>query len=435
MKNSSEKETRINCKAVHVTLHKITEQSHDYWLERGKKFRSNVSAVLVGLEENHEEGKGLHVHIVIQFTTRQKLAREQFVDHFGTDSLHIASKPSKDALLMALGYVSKTGNTKQWGDFVYRGIALDPNPEVYRFQYQVKSVEDGIRYFHKVIKEHIKDEDIIEKFAEREDAIGIWLQQHSTHRNTLVKLAHTWNLKYRNSRKTGFKFYDWVKSEHALKQHYKTYLDEFPSIFEKHLPKNSELKLEDDYTNHVEEDMKVLGVVVDQIEESIKHGHKRPHKSLNLYLWSLAPSFGKTRLLRFLDDHLMAYRLPDDQYYVDYKNDVYTILVSDEAARFLQTKSYSHLKHIFEGGRVEFNRKGKTKVMKRDNPLIVLAENESFEDLMGRYFPDRYEKQVMATRVLDLQLKSRATLHFLIDRCVATKNKPLPLFKSSDTGA
>ena len=421
---------RLQAKAVHVTIHKLANPSLDYWLGKARKFRSNVSAVLVGLEENHEEDKGLHVHIVIQFTTSQDLSRKQFVDHFGSDSIHIATKASKDAIVMALGYVSKTGNVRQYGDFMFRGVPLDPNPEVYRFQYQVKSIEDGLRYFEKVIKEHIKDEDIIEKFAEREDAIGRWLRRHVTHTNTLIKLAHTWNLKYRNSRKTGFKFYEWVKDEHALKQHYKGYLAEFPLIFEKHLPKNSDLKLEDDYTNHVEEDMKVLGVVVDQIEEAIKYGHKRPHKSLNLYLWSLAPSFGKTRLLRFLDDHLMAYRLPDDQYYVDYKNDVYTILVSDEAARFLQTKSYSHLKHIFEGGRVEFNRKGKTKVMKRDNPLIVLAENESFEDLMGRYFPDRYEKQVMDTRVLDLQLKSRATLHFLIDRCVATKNKPLPLFEA-----
>ena len=430
MKSGKKKDGRISTKAVHVTIHKLENPSLDYWIGKARKFRSNVSAVLVGLEENHQEGKGLHVHIVIQFTTRQDLSRKQFVEHFGSDSVHIAKKASKDAMVMALGYVSKTGNVKQYGDFMFRGVPLDPNPEVYRFQYQVKNIEDGLRYFEKVIKEHIKDEDIIEKFAEREDAIGRWLRQHVTHTNTLIKLAHTWNLKYRNSRKTGFKFYDWVKSEHALKQHYKVYLGDFPSIFAANLPADSKLKLEEDYAGHVDHDIAQIGLIVRRLEEAIKYGHKRPHKSLNLYLWSLAPSFGKTRLLRFLDDHLMAYRLPDDQYYVDYKNDVYTILVSDEAARFLQTKSYSHLKHIFEGGRVEFNRKGKTKVMKRDNPLIVLAENESFEDLMGRYFPDRYEKQVMDTRVLDLQLKSRATLHFLIDRCVATKNKPLPLFEA-----
>jgi hypothetical protein len=114
---------------------------------------------------------------------------------------------------------------------------------------------------------------------------------------------------------------------------------------------------------------------------------------------------------------MMAYRLPDDQYYVDYENGMYEVLVSDEAAAFLKSKDYSHLKHILEGERVEFNLKGQPKILKEDNPLIVLADNMSFNDLMKKHFPKRYDKAVMATRVLDLELKSRATLHFLLDKC------------------
>lgn len=418
-KENTKKEFRIDAKYVHVTLHKLTNNSKTYWLEKGKIFRRNTVACLVGLEENHAEDKGLHAHIVIQFSTKQKLSRKQFVDHFGTDSLHIATKPNKEALLMALGYVSKTGNTAQHGTFMYRGTALDSDPEVYRFQYQVKTIPDGLRYFHKVIKEHIdKDKNIIKKYAKREDAIGIWLQQHRTATTTLHKLAQTWYLDAQNERKQGFGVREWVSDPSRLLGAYLAYLKEFPDIFKKHLPGDSILVLEHDYDQYATHDLAVLEKVVRRLREAQQYASKRPHKTLNLFLWSNAPSFGKTRLLEFLDTHMMAYRLPDDQWYVDYENGMYQVLVSDEAAAFLKTKDYSHLKHILEGKRVEFNLKGREKIYKEDNPLIVLADNMSFKDLMKKYFAKRYDQDVMATRVLDLELKSRATLHFLLDRCI-----------------
>ena len=128
---------------------------------------------------------------------------------------------------------------------------------------------------------------------------------------------------------------------------------------------------------------------------------------------------------------MMAYRLPDDQYYVDYEDGLYQVLVSDEADSFIKTKEYSHLKHIFEGQKVEFNRKGKTKVYKEDNPMIILADNISFDELMQKRHGSLYTKEVMVTRVEDIELKSRATLHFFIDRCITTEGRAvqLPLFE------
>ena len=206
--------------------------------------------------------------------------------------------------------------------------------------------------------------------------------------------------------------------DRKLGQAYKEYLKEFPAIFKKELPNRSKLVLEDDYASHKKNDIEVLKAVCGYISEALDKGHNRPLKSLNIYLWSRNPSFGKTRLLNFLDDHMMTYRLPDDQYYVDYENKMYEVLVSDEADAFIRTKDYSHLKHIFEGQRVEFNRKGKEKVMKEDNPLLILADNVSFDDLMKKRHPARYTHDVMATRVKSLELRSRATLHFLLDRCI-----------------
>ena len=413
---------RIDAKYVHITLHKLKNEDKTYWLEKARTFRANVVAVLVGLEENHAEGKGVHAHIFVQFSTKQRLSRKQFVEHFGTDSLHISTRRSKDDLLQGLGYVSKTGNIDQYGTFMYRGAELDTNPEVYRFKYQVKSVEDGMQYFDKVIQENLgKDKNIIKRYARRNDAIGRWLRKNRQHTNTLHKLAHTWGLEYENAQKQGFKFKEFVGDDRALARAYEAYLKQFPDIFEQELPEFSKLVLESDYATHKAHDLEVLRKLCGMLKIALEKGYNRPLKSLNIYLWSRNPSFGKTRLLNFLDEHMMTYRLPDDQYYVDYENKMYQVLVSDEADAFIRSKDYSHLKHIFEGQRVEFNRKGKEKVYKEDNPLLILADNVSFDTLMQKRHPTRYSKEVMETRVVSLELRSRATLHFLMDRCIVKK--------------
>ena len=414
-----EDKDRIQAKYVHITLHKLVSDDKAHWLEKARSFRVNVTAALVGLEENHEEDKGVHAHIFIQFSTRQTLSRKQCVDHFGTDSIHISTRKSKDDLLQGLGYVSKTGNIAQYGTFTYRGEELGTNPEVYRFKYQVQSVDDALAYFYKVMRENLgKNRNIIKEYAKRDDAIGQWLQKHRQHTNSMHKLAHTWALDYANEQKKGFRIRPLVQDDRALAQAYTAYLKLFPEIFARNLPERSKLVLEADYSYHQDSDLEVVRALCEHLQMALEYGPNRPLKSLNVYIWSRNPSFGKTRLLNFLDDHMVTYRLPDDQYYVDYENGMYQVLVSDEADAFIKSKDYSHLKHIFEGQRVEFNRKGKEKVLKEDNPLLILADNVSFDALMKKRHPQRYSHDIMATRVECLELYSRATLHFLIDRCL-----------------
>ena len=57
-----------------MTLYKLDNDDKAYWVEKARTFRTNVVAVLVGLEENHAEGKGVHAHIFMQFSTYQKLS-------------------------------------------------------------------------------------------------------------------------------------------------------------------------------------------------------------------------------------------------------------------------------------------------------------------------------------------------------------------------
>ena len=98
---------------------------------------------------------------------------------------------------------------------------------------------------------------------------------------------------------------------------------------------------------------------------------------------------------------------------------------------FLKTKEYNHLNLLLEGGPVEFNLKGKTKVVKTDNPLIVMAGNQPFDDIMVKYFPKQYMKEVMVVRVESLELKSRVALHFLIS-CVFGWDKDQPIVELPD---
>ena len=418
-KTKDRKENRLNVRYVHVTLQKITNPDKEYWVDKGKYFKDNVKAVLVGIEENHQERKGVHAHIVIQFTTRQDLSRRQFVKHFGTDSIHIAPKADKNALIMALGYVSKTGNNRSFGTFTYKGIEIPKDPDVLRFKHLVRNREDGMEYFRKVVKENIKKGEvgIIEKFAERDDPIGTWLQINPACTKKLEHLENTYRVEYVNGRKKGIEARDFAKDPEQLRQVYKYYLREFPKVFINNRKRRNIRALEKDYDQHIEHDLAQMGVILDTLEEAEKYGPDRPRKSMNLHIWSKLPGFGKTRLVEFLEEITMVFGLPEDKYYVDYKNGVFKVLVSDEAEMFLSTKKYSHLKVLLEGRPAEFNRKGKQKIIKRDNPLVMLCSNRPLKETMEMIFGEKHQEDPMKDRVRCVELKSRATLHFMIS-CV-----------------
>ncbi len=77
----------------------------------------------------------------------------------------------------------------------------------------------------------------------------------------------------------------------------------------------------------------------------------------------------------------------------------------------------SHLCLLYEGQSAEFNRKDKHAILKTDDPLILACDNVPFNFIMKKYHDNNnYTAEVFNTRVLDLEIKSRATIHFLIDR-------------------
>ena len=144
-----------------------------------------------------------------------------------------------------------------------------------------------------------------------------------------------------NKGKKGVQPRAFAKEPEKLRKVYQAYLKLFPRIFDRNLPEKEikkEIVLEEDYVGYIEHDLEVMFCIIKRLEGAIMYGHKRPHKFINLYLCSKAPSFGKTWLMKFLNAYLMTYRLPEDQYYVDYENNTYQVLVSDEADVFPKNK-------------------------------------------------------------------------------------------------
>ena len=405
-----------------VTIEKLVNRDIGFWEEKAKTFRPNLVAYIVGLEENHKKAKGLHVHMLLQYSTKQDLGRGQFLKHFESEAVNVrAPGKGKQNILNLMSYVSKTGNIKKYGDFIYRGSVLTSDPVELYFQTQVKSTSDAIAFFQKKIKESINSRNgVIEETVLKENAIGRYLLARPALRKELEKVEHAWRFSYQNSLKKGFEFEKFVYDKDALEKKYKEYLREFEPIFYANLEEDSGITLEDDFDSeaYVTHDLENLRCIRKHLDKAKELKWERPRKSVNLFIWSEAPSFGKTRLLHFLKDTLPSYRLPDDQYYTAYKNYEYAVVVSDEARAFLSSKKMSHLKTLLEGEPVEFNRKGKTKIIKADNPLVVLMENKSLESIMDDHFHSAYLPLVMRSRILDLEIKSRATLHFFVDRCM-----------------
>ena len=87
----------------------------------------------------------------------------------------------------------------------------------------------------------------------------------------------------------------------------------------------------------------------------------------------------------------------------------------------LVSKTYSHIKGLLEGAVCEFNRKGQVKIMKKDNPLIIMADNKALDAVLEAKFGTDHSPKLIQDRCMDLEIQSRATLHFFIDRCM----KPL----------
>ncbi len=207
---------------------------------------------------------------------------------------------------------------------------------------------------------------------------------------------------------------DIYKNGELLEGKYREYLKEFPLIFKKYNPTQ---ELERNYDRHIENDVSSLVEILRALEIAFCLKDERNIKTHNIHIWSFKSSVGKSRLINHLKENTHILPCQTISSTRTYNNNTYTAFVSDEASEFIKTKSYGHFKKGFDGNDVEFNRKGKHAILKTDNPLILTCDNVHFHFIMKRYHDNNnYTTEVFNTRVLDLEIKSRASIHFLIDR-------------------
>ena len=225
-----------------------------------------------------------------------------------------------------------------------------------------------------------------------------------------------------NSKKTTLKLNSWVSDKAELTKHYVAYLKEYPQIFKENLKNHQEAELEPDYDKHIEHDVEVMNAIFWHLNMAIEYGHKKPHKTQQLFIKG-AVGFGKTRLLDALERHFVSYRLPEHQLAFEYENDKYDVLLADDVQGFFRTRrEYKQLKRSFKGESVEFNVKNRSMLHKKDNPLTIMTSRDTLDkEILKRYKKREYcrrEPEDMQILVCQVEPKSRATLHFIVARCI-----------------
>lgn len=123
--------------------------------------------------------------------------------------------------------------------------------------------------------------------------------------------------------------------------------------------------------------------IIDFINNILKWGWKRPHKTKNLYLVG-RPDTGKTTLLNLLSTRYSTYFLGiKGGWFPGYASNTFKLLRWDEFN--LSTYSYPDLLKLLEGIHMTLPLKGKH-VLRRDNQLIIATSNLSLGDHVSLKF-------------------------------------------------
>lgn len=128
---------------------------------------------------------------------------------------------------------------------------------------------------------------------------------------------------------------------------------------------------------------------------------KRTFKQKQLYIYG-PPNMGKTSLVHFLEKYLMIYRIPpDEDFYDDYEDGVYDLMVLDE---FRGNKRVQWLNILLEGSFLPLRKKG-SQYLKKDNLPIIILSNFSLEDSyqnVNRHQPERLESLKARLEIIEV---------------------------------
>jgi hypothetical protein len=113
------------------------------------------------------------------------------------------------------------------------------------------------------------------------------------------------------------------------------------------------------------------------IKNALELKYNRPLKASNLHIFSEHPNFGKTTFLRNLSEQLPVYWYPPINWFKEYKNEIYSLIIWDEFR--LKGWDNSLLNRFLEGSPCDLPIKH-AYTTKQDNPLVLLCSNMSIRN-------------------------------------------------------
>ena len=125
------------------------------------------------------------------------------------------------------------------------------------------------------------------------------------------------------------------------------------------------------YTKNVE----IYGIIVDKINEIVKHGFTRPFKTKQLLLVG-KPDIGKSTLALEIQKHVSVYYKGVSNWFPHYQSNIYKMILWDQFN--LRSMPYPQLLKFLQGLKMDLQYKGGS-VLKTDNQLIYMTSNMSLQ--------------------------------------------------------
>lgn len=156
-------------------------------------------------------------------------------------------------------------------------------------------------------------------------------------------------------------------------------------------------------------------VIISHINQIVKWGWNRPHKTKNLYLIGV-PDIGKTTLLRHLAKFCSTYNLGiKGGWFPYYQSETYQLLAWNEFN--LKNYAYPDLLQLLEGEMMTLPVKG-GHVLRTDNQLIIATSNLTIEEHVKNKFwrsSDReHSVKNLKARFTEVQIPHNKTLFLLL---------------------
>ena len=313
---------------------------NDLLIKLKEKYDRKISYCCISREKHLD--KGWHCHVWLQFKERINYTLNSF--NFICEkkaNIQVIGRALQDRI-RTLSYVRKSGD---WIEFGERDIDLS--------RQEIKNVNS---YVIKAIQEGVSLERLLEHEIEQ-------VREYSINNSKKIKtmIYELENLKH-------------TKEMRALKG------------------------IERIDCSKLRKEFRLIAQILNRAE------NKRPHKTLNLHLWSRLPGMGKTTLVEKIMSYSPCYMFPPDGWFTRYTNYIYQFIIWDEVDFRGLRPTFLNL--FLEGAKCQMPVKGDL-THKWDNPLVIMLSNkpirEHLKELSKKRNQEIFEK-TLGVRVKEIEL-------------------------------